>query len=114
MNAKDIGYIILGVVIGLGIAYYFLWGEKYTELNLRYDELSQNYTKLNQDYNKLKQDYDQLNQKYTTLQLDYNKLRDESGQALGELKACKGRETFFTWVARFQSLAGLAKYIGLI
>lgn len=96
--------IVIGIVIGLGIAYFFLWGKPYLELKPKYEQLNQTHIELQQKYDKLSQDY-------ISLQSDYNKLRDESTQALKELKACKGRETFFTWVDRFSSLAALAKFL---
>lgn len=107
MNEDIIKGVVVGAIVGLLIAYYFLWGKSYSELNSKYD-------KLNQDYFILKQNYDQLNQNYITLQSNYTNLKTECTQALKDYKACIGRENFFTWVQRFQSLLGLAKLVGII
>lgn len=105
MNNKKWFFIVICIPAILGV-YFFLW-EPYNELKIKYD-------KLNQSHMELQQKYDRLNQDYISLQSNYNKLKDESSQALKELESCKGRENFFTWLDRFSTLAGLAKFIGLI
>ena len=93
-------WIGMGIIIGLAIAYFFLWGKPYSILESK--------------YNQLNQDYEALNQNYLTLQQEHNALKSECGEVLKKYQACVGREDFFTWVERFNTLAGLAKFIGLI
>jgi len=98
---KDVLIIgAVGLIIGLAIAYFFLWGEPYSELNNKYNELNE--------------DYVQLNSSYTKLQQDHTKLQNECTEVLKEYKACVGREGFFTWINRFLSLRSLAILVGLI
>lgn len=100
MNSEEIFYIVIGIVIGLGIAYLFLWGRSYSKLNSNYNELNNKYIQLNSNYNKLQQNY--------TL------LQTECSQVLKKYKECAGREDFFNWVNRFLSIRALAGLVGLI
>lgn len=93
MNNDDIIKILIGVAIGLFVAYFFLWGETYSELKQENIQLKQDYAKLNESY---------------------NILQKECGEVLQAYKACVGREDFFTWVDRFFALKNLAKLLGLL
>lgn len=96
----DLIKIGIGVAIGLFIAYFFLWGETYSDLNQKYDVLQK--------------DYQKLNNSYVELQQNYTLLQSECSQVLQKYSDCVGREDFFTLVDRFFTLRNLAKLIGLI
>ena len=93
-------WIGLGALGALDVAYFFLWGVPYDELNSKYNELNQ--------------DYAQLNNNYINLQQNYTQLKTECSEALKQYEACLGRENFFTWVDRFLTLRTLAGLLGLV
>ena len=93
MKNEDIIKILIGIGIGLFVAYFFLWG--------------QTYSGLKQENAQLREDYIELNESYDNLQ-------KECGKVLQAYKACVGREDFFTWVDRFFALKNLAKLLGLL
>lgn len=85
MNNGDIINILMGIAIGLFVAYFFLWGATYSELK--------------QENNQLRQDYELL--------------QKECGEVLKAYNSCVGREDFFTWIDRFMTLRNLAKLAGI-
>lgn len=101
MNNEDVVIIvIIGIIIGMVIAYFFLWGKPYSDLNQKYTSLQEDYQELNSSHMELRQEYTQLSK--------------ECGQLLKKYESCVSRETFFEWVNRLSSLGGLAKLLGLI
>ena len=97
MNTNDWFFLVIGVLIGLGIGYFFLWGQPYSELNNKYINLQNNYRLLNENYNKLNQDYLQL-------RADYDLLKKDTKQLLVEYVT---QETLW-------QISGLEKYRRLI
>ena len=93
MNADDWMKIGIGVVIGLFIGYFFLWGETYSDLNQKYNKLQIEYLELNNSYIKLQEDH-------IKLQSEFNLLRKDVKQLLGEYVA---KETLW-------EISGLEKY----
>ena len=100
MDADMLKKVGIGIIMGLFIGYFILWGQTYSELNTQYQQLNHDYIKLNQSYNFLQQ--------------NYTILKQECGQALIKYEQCVGRENFFEWINRLTTLGGLAKFLGLI
>jgi len=60
MNQNDWVMVGIGILIGLGVAYFFLWGQPYSNLQNKYQSLQQNYSDLQKDYQELNQSYSKL------------------------------------------------------
>src|SRR3989344_6981607 len=65
---------IVGIIIGLLIGYFLLWGEPYSKLKTEYNDLNSKYTQLNEDYNLLYQNYQKIKEENEAIQEDVGKL----------------------------------------
>jgi len=97
MNTNEVFFLVVGVLIGLGVAYFFLWGQPYSELNGRYNKLVQDYQQLNIKYN-------QLNEECTKIKSDCEAFKADTKQLLVTYVA---QETLW-------EISGMEKYRRLI
>lgn len=74
MNGEDWTKLFIGILIGLFIAYVFLWGEPYSKLEEKYNTLNSDYNQLNEDYKNLLIDYQKLKEENEAIQEDVSKL----------------------------------------